>query len=134
MDIKKRDALIAEFSGKDPILVPMQRFLDGNDDLGSIGCNLPKHPGIGAFRDAFAKIAKRPDVVGIYALISELDPGEGCWPFVDTVLVYGSIAVSELRNLLEHLGPDELGPVDQYNVPSEAKTLFRAPCVVAWWD
>lgn len=43
----------------------MSEFFDGNDDLGSIGCNLSDHPGIEAFRDTFARLLARPDVEAI---------------------------------------------------------------------
>ena len=47
MNLEKRNALVAELSSAaDPILVPIARFFDGNDDRGSIGCNLKHHPGI----------------------------------------------------------------------------------------
>ena len=32
-------------------VVGIDRFFDGNDDLGSIGCNLDPHPGIARFID-----------------------------------------------------------------------------------
>ena len=79
MDIGKRNQLVARLSQEPgPQIVPIEVFFDGNDDLGSIGCNLLDHPGIAAFRDAFARIARRPGVVAIYAQIAELDPGGDC--------------------------------------------------------
>jgi len=38
--------------------VDAQIFLDGNDDEASIGCNLDNHPGLQAFRDVVARVAK----------------------------------------------------------------------------
>ena len=46
MDDVKCNALKAELATQpEPQLVPIERFFDGNDDLGSIGCNLLAHPG-----------------------------------------------------------------------------------------
>jgi hypothetical protein len=62
-DARKCAALKARLAEQPaPQLVPAAEFFDGNGDLGSIGCNLTKHPGITAFRDALASIARRPDV------------------------------------------------------------------------
>jgi hypothetical protein len=75
----------------EPQIVSIERFFDGNDDLASIGCNLTEHPGVDAFRDVPAGLLCRSDVQAVYAQISELDPGDGHWPFTDTVLVEGTI-------------------------------------------
>ena len=98
MDTKKCQALKTrlgpEFYGQ---VIPVAEFFDGNDDPGSIGCNLSLHPGIDVFRKVLTGLLRRPDVAAVYSIISELDPGEDCWPFSDTVLVIGKISVEELR-------------------------------------
>ena len=53
---------------------------DGNDDAGSIGCNLTEHPGMNVFRDVLTGLLRRSDVQAVYAQIAELDAGEDCWP------------------------------------------------------
>ena len=110
MDLNKREQLIDELSRQpEPQLVLIERFFDGNDDEGSIGCNLLEHPGMDVFRDVLTGLLKRPDVKAAYAQISELDPGDGCWPFADVVLVVGSIPLGELRAISEVLQPSEVG-------------------------
>jgi hypothetical protein len=48
MDDAKCESLKAELASQpEPQIVPIDRFFDGNDDLGSIGCNLIDHPGNG---------------------------------------------------------------------------------------
>ena len=118
----------------EPQIVPIERFLDGNDDLGSIGCNLMEHPGIEAFRSAFAALRRRRDVQAIYAQITELDPGEDSWPFTDTILVVGSIPAEELQEALAHLQPDEVGPGDPEYLPPGLSDSERQSALVAWWD
>src|SRR5258707_13149168 len=93
MDDAKCNALKAELAAQpEPQLVPIERFLDGNDDLGSIGCNLLPHPGIGVFREVLAGLLRRPDVQAGYAQITERPPGAGRWPVTDTDLVLRGIA------------------------------------------
>src|SRR5437660_7362983 len=98
-------------------LVPIEEFFDGNDDKGSIGCNLyPDHPGVDAFQSVLTGLLRRPDVKAIYAQVSELDPGEESWPFTDTVLVVGSITAEDLRSSVSSLQPDEVGDSQQFGV------------------
>jgi hypothetical protein len=135
MDIAKRNQLVARLSREpEPQIVPTEMFFDGNDDLGSIGCNLIEHPGIEAFRSAFARIAKRPDVVAVYAQISELDPGDDCWPFADTIFIVGNISPDDLANELASLEPDEVGPAEDFGVPEAITQRHSTPVLVAWWD
>lgn len=134
MDLSKRKQLVAMLSREpEPQVVPIETFFDGNDDLASIGCNLPEHPGMEVFRKTFTRLAKRPDVVAVYAQIAELDPGDGCWPFADTVFVVGSISTEALAGELAALEPDEVGPTGDFDVPA-AVMRHGAPALVAWWD
>jgi hypothetical protein len=135
MNISKRNALVARLSKEEePLLVPVEEFFDGNDDPGSIGCNLTEHPGIDTFRKSFAALAARADVRAIYALISELDSGPDSWPFSDTVVVFGAIPLEELKRLLADLGPDEVVPAAEFGLGPEITTRHDAPALIAWWD
>src|SRR5579872_2369820 len=98
MDRAKCQALKDRLAAQpQPAIVPVAEFFDGNDDVGSIGCNLSRHPGINAFRDVLTGLLSRPDVQAVYAQVAELDPGEDSWPFADTILVAGEISADELR-------------------------------------
>jgi hypothetical protein len=137
MDTEKRNRLIEKLAAQpEPQLIPIEEFFDGNDDAGSIGCNLMEHPGIDAFRLTLDKLAKRNDVEAIYAQITELDPGEGCWPFCDTILFLGSMSADDLRTELAGLEPDEVGTSDDLVVPATLadKNPKNLPVLVAWWD
>ena len=118
----------------EPQVVPLDRFFDGNDDEGSIGCNLVPHPGIPLFRDTLLGLLQRSDVTAVYALISELDPGDDSWPFTDTVLVAGTIQPEALTEALSVLQPDYVAFAD----PDEIGEFGIQPPVVrgvtAWWD
>lgn len=111
----------------------IDRFFDGNDDIGSIGCNLADHPGVDAFR-AYLPASALPDVEAIYAQISELDPGEGCWPFTDTVLVVGTIPADELRSVVSTLEPDDVGLAGDCDLSPSIASKHQQPVLVSWWD
>lgn len=135
MDLGKsnalKDRLGPDESGQ---IVPIADFFDGNDDVGSIGCNLVPHPGIDLFRNTLTGLLKRPDVEAVYAQISELDPGEDCWPFTDTVLVAGKISADELRAAVSSLKPDDVGNATQYGVSPSVAERHGSPVLVVWWD
>jgi len=116
-----------------PQIVPIERFFDGNDDEGSIGCNLPEHPGMDVFRDVLTGLRRRPDVQSVYAQISELDPGDGCWPFTDTVLVTGSIPVEVLQMAVGLLQPDAVGDAEELIVGADFARQ-HGPALAIWWD
>ena len=136
MDTTKRDRLVAELSAQpEPQIVAVERFFDGNDDLGSIGCNLVEHPGVEAFRDALARVARRADVEAVYAQIAELDPGPDSWPFTDTVFVVGTIEAGELAREVAELEPDEVAPAAAFGVPDAiTRRHAAAPVLAVWWD
>ena len=135
MTISKRNALVERLSNEEePLLVPIAEFFDGNDDLGSIGCNLTEHPGIDTFRKSFVALTARADVRSIYARISELDPGPDSWPFSDTVIVFGTIPLEELKRILADLGPDEVVPAEEFGLGPEITARHDAPALIAWWD
>lgn len=135
MNTAKRNALVERFANeKEPLLVPIEEFFDGNDDLGSIGCNLTDHPGIDAFRKCFAALKQRADVGAIYARIFELDPGPDSWPFSDTVIVFGQIPLEELKSALAGCEPDEVVPAEEFGLGSEVTARHDLPALLAWWD
>lgn len=135
MDEVKCRTLKAELAAHpEPHVVPITRFFDGNDDMGSIGCNLDPHPGIDRFREVLTRLLARPDVQAVYAQISEPDPGDGCWPFADTVLVVGTVPARDLREAVSGLQPDEVGAAGGTSVPPVIADRHRSPVSVVWWD
>lgn len=134
MDVDKCNALKADLGSEpNPQVVPIDRFFDGNDDPGSIGCNLFDHPGIDRFRDILVGLTRRPDVQAVYAAIAELDPGDDAWPFTDTVLVVGPVDAATLRTLVAPLQPDEVGPAATA-VPPSIRNRHNGPVSTLWWD
>lgn len=135
MNRAKSDALKRELEGQlAPQRVPVDRFFDGNDDEGSIGCNLVPHPGMALFREILLGLLQRPDVTAVHVLIAELDPGDDAWPFSDTVVVTGSITPEALQEALADLHPDEVGPADPGATGASLPQSDRHSALVAWWD
>ncbi len=135
MDDLKCKALKADLAVQpEPQIVPIERFFDGNDDLGSIGCNLIEHPGLDVFRDTLTGLLRRPGVEAVYAQIAEVDPGEDCWPFTDIVFVVGTISADELRATVAPLQPDTVGLVEAPGIPRFISKRHQSPVLALWWD
>lgn len=133
MDISKRNHLVESLSSQpEPQFISIREFFDGNDDLGSIGCNLLEHPGIETFNSILVGLLGHKDVEAVYAQIAELDPGPDSWPFTDIVLVVGHISTENLSRILQPLEPDEVGPIEA--VPEFIAKKHGGPVQLAWWD
>ena len=63
--------------GSPRVLVTRHEFFDRNDDEGSIGPNLMRHPGVAAFDSAFQTIERMDGVTAVYLTISEIDEADG---------------------------------------------------------
>jgi hypothetical protein len=134
MDVTKCKALKTALElQRGPWTISIDLFFDGNDDPGSIGWDLPEHPGIDTFRELLTGLLRRSDVQAVYARIVELDPGEyDCWPSADFIFVVGTISPDELQKILDPLKPEEVCPVT-FAVPEMIKQKHHAPVVAARW-
>jgi len=115
-------------------LLTIEEFFDGNEHVGSIGCNLESGPAPSRFHQMFTRIAARPDVKDIRIQITMFDDPD--WPFSDTVYIMTSATREEVASWLdEDLKPDEVAEgftpgqaYEPYTVPSGARVIC------CWWD
>lgn len=137
VDLAKRDALIRLIRSQPEhvdgrALVTISEFFGGNDDLGSIGCNLPDHPGLEHFRRVLSDIERRPDVEQVWMQIYDLE--EGDWPFSENVLIVGKVPISEVRQLAGSLEPSEISELQMDWVPFRFHDLSGRSYINLWWD
>lgn len=115
-------------------LLSVSEFFDGNDCIGSIGCNLAGQPSPDKFYCLFKSIAARPDVRDIRVAITMFDDPD--WPFSDTVFVMTSATNDEVKSWFpDELAPDvveEANPLNTRFEPYEVPAGVRA--VACWWD
>ena len=113
-------------------LLRLAEFFDGNEVVGSIGCNLPGTPAPHVLHQALKAIAERPDVVDVRVAVTAFDDPD--WPFSDTVYVVTSASPTDVQSWFsEELAPDDTwegldGRHEEYAVPEG----YRAVC--CWWD
>ncbi len=140
MDLQKRAALIEtilafEAPPEAMPVVPLEAFFDGNDDLGSIGCNLPEHPGISRFRDVLTAMRARPDVQDVLVGIYEIVEDDTSWPFSETIYVLTTARASTVQQWAAELEPDEVTAGFLDGPPPGAPSLRPGMAPVRlWWD
>ena len=115
-------------------LLTIAEFFDGNEHIGSIGCNLSGTPTPAQFRELFERIGQQSTVRDIRVQITAFDDPE--WPFSDTVFIMTSASVEEVGQWFpEDLPPDELWEGFHENNHYEPYAVPAGTCVVAcWWD
>ena len=128
----KRLVTEAETDGRSA-LIPHAIFFEGNDDEGSIGCNLEPHPGIAVFRRVLDRIAQRPDVSGIWFEITDSDQ-ELDWPFTDTAWIATSASEDELEAWRSELDADEVTTPGPRSAGSRLEPPAGQAVVGLWWD
>jgi len=140
MDLQKRAALIETIrafeSQADAMpVVSLEAFFDGNDDLGSIGCNLPDHPGVQRFNEILAAIRSRPEVQDVLVGIYEIVEDDTTWPFAETVYVLTTASSSTVQEWTAELEPDEVtaGFLDAEPPGTPPLRPGMTP-VRVWWD
>lgn len=141
MDQNKRKALINYIHSSGSVhseefapVVSLEQFFDGNDDLGSIGCNLVDHPGPKEFYRILRSLRDRDDVLEVLVEIHEVEEDDSTmWPFSERVFVVTHCKKATLAELLSSLQASEIEtgipvPPPLMNIP-EGYTAFAL-----WWD
>jgi hypothetical protein len=90
-------------------VVSLEAFFTGNEDLGSIGCNLAEHPGLPRFLEIMVGIRARPDVQDVLVEIHEVEESDPTmWPFSDRVYILTSADRDTVAAWVAELEPDEI--------------------------
>ena len=112
-------------------LLTLAEFFDGNNSIGSIGCNLIPTPEPAEFAALLGRLAARPDVVEIRMF----DDPEG-WSFSDTVWITTLARPDEVADWFDAwLRPDACSRGRTPDVRFEACPVPPGMHPVAcWWD
>ena len=117
-------------------VVTLEAFFVGNDDPGSIGCNLSDHPGTDEFYRVLRSVRTRPDVQDILIEIYEVDEDDlELWPFSERVYIFTSASQAEVEGWVAPLQPDEVAEGWRDGIPDAAPDLECGIKVYGvWWD
>jgi hypothetical protein len=115
-------------------LLTLAEFFEGNDKVGSIGCNLPSIPTPSELYELFKYIAARPEVADVRVQVTMFDVPE--WPFSDTIWVITSASPEEVVDWFdEEIRPDDCSRGWTEGVAFEPYALPPGMHPVAcWWD
>lgn len=140
VDPTKRAALIrtcrsyaAANQGELPY-VSIEQFFDGNDDLGSIMCNLEVES-LREIRTRLEEIRAHPDVHSLLIHVQEtMEEDPECWPLSEQVLLVTSLFDDE--EIAELFG-DDFRPDEVWELEDAPDELTNADPprrgVICWW-
>lgn len=137
-----RDNLIAKIEAQRgtsmldvELVVSLEDFFTGNDDLGSIGCNLgDEQPSIQEFFETLKRIRSKPQVQDVLIRICDYDDPES-WPYSDTVYIIASVPLEEVRDWVVSLNSDEVHAEWMYGKPDAAPEPKKGMTPYSmWWD
>lgn len=117
------------------IVVSLEDFFTGNDDLGSIGCNLgDAQPPIATFYQVLRDIRARQGVQDVLVRVCEFDDPSS-WPYSDTVYVLARAPIEEVQQWLASLMPTDVYAEWMYGPPPKAPGLKPGVTPYSvWWD
>jgi hypothetical protein len=136
-----RKKLIAKIVAQNPpgevreIVVSLEDFFTGNDDRGSIGCNLgEKQPPIAEFHRRLREIRSKPNVQDVLVRIDDYDDPTS-WPYSDTLYIITSAPLEEVKKWVSPLLPDEVHAKWIYGKPPAAPEVKPGMIPYSvWWD
>lgn len=81
-------------------------------------------------------VRDRPDVQDVLMAITDADTGADSWPFSDRVYIITRAQISEVKNWVQPLSPEDVIELPNDQSASEhlpAILSGHKPCLV-WWD
>lgn len=139
MDKEKRDQLLNAVGNVNDkteglALVTLEQFFEGNDDSGSIWCNLPSAPDPRQVYQKLKSIREREDVADVRVLVTQYDGGDEEWPFSDTVFFITSATPDDVQSWLGNdYAPDAIW-IDDFSRTQTIPIPNGMVALAAWWD
>jgi hypothetical protein len=117
-------------------LVTLEQFFVGNDDEGSIGCNLTPMLGPQFFFEKLKSIRSHPSVDSLLVEVNEVqEENPEIWPFSDRVYVFTNRTPEDVARWTAALQPDAIEEgfsQGRHNCAPDLKPGYR--CYGVWWD
>ena len=137
MDSLKRESLVNSIlelgfsnNGSKTIAVTLDEFFEGNDDIGSLACNLDPHPGMESFYYYLTRFANDNEVE-VYVEIYEMDEDDDeIWPYSERVYLIGDIERDAIEGLLADVLASEIEDLGDIEINGQVFSNVYA----LWWD
>ena len=127
------------------VLVSLDEFFTGNDDVGSVAPNLVpddpnpvmRHPGVDVIARRLDEIAARPDVIDVLVdvMVEWEEYPDGEWPYAQGIQVVTTASPADVDSWIEGLNADPcaLAPdLDEWMNPPSVPPGGQV--VTIWWD
>jgi hypothetical protein len=116
-------------------LVTLEEFFVGNDDFGSIGCNLTPMLGPQFFFEKLKLVRSLPNVQDVLVDVMEVEENDlSMWPFSDTVYIFTDAPVDDVQGWTAALQPDSVEPASTVGKPNCPEMKSGYNCFSIWWD
>ena len=117
-------------------LATLEEFFVGNDDYGSIGCNLTPMLGPQFFFEKLKFIRSQPNVQDVLVEVIEVaEEDPTMWPFADRVYVFTDGTPQDVADWTLPLQPDAIAEGFTNGKPDSAPELKPGyKCYNLWWD
>ena len=117
-------------------LVTLEEFFVGNDDYGSIGCNLTPMLGPRFFYERLKFIRSQANVQDVLVEVAEVvEEDPATWPFAARVYVFTDGTAEDVEHWTAPLKPDPIEEGFANGRPDGAPELKPGyKCYGVWWD
>jgi hypothetical protein len=117
-------------------LVTLEEFFLGNDDYGSIGCNLSPMLGPQFFYEKLKFIRSQPNIQDVLVGITEINEEDlTMWPFSDRIYLFTKATLEDIAHWTAALRPDAVEQDFAQRRPGSATELKAGyQCFSLWWD
>jgi hypothetical protein len=144
IDTAKRNKLVAKYdllnpNIKQPILLTVDEFFDGNDDEASIAPNLSVKPRMTEYYSILKKIVDNPKTIAAFAEIKEVMIYDGKlndneWFYSDIIYFVGDLTKEEIKAATKSLMPDEVECDNEDRIKMLNEKYADKNVVYVWWD
>ncbi len=146
VDTTKRDVLVKKYdlmnfpSIKEPVLLTIDEFFDGNNDEASIAPNLNKKPDVKEYYKVLKELSQNPKIIEAFVEIKDvmiypdgkLNNNE--WFYTDVIYFVGELTKEEIEEATKSLLPDEVAYDAGNNIGKTWKKYENKKIVYVWWD
>ena len=117
------------------VVVSLEDFFEGNQDDGSIGCNLIPYPGLERFYEVLKAIRSRDEVQDVLIVINSIDDEES-WPFSESILILAHASELQVLEWMKDLEPTEIwqGWGEAGKPPAAPDPTDGMVVYGLWWD
>ncbi len=146
IDKTKRDQLVKKYDLlkfpdiKQPVLLTIDEFFDGNNDEASIAANLDAKRPMTEYYKILKELADNPKTIDAFVELKDVmiyDNGQlkdNEWFFTDIIYFIGDLTKEEIKEATKFLEPDEV-EYDTENGIIELDQKYKDKKVVyMWWD